>query len=236
MKLLDVKDLNVLYGDTQILWDLSFHIDEGEIVALLGPNGAGKSTVLKAISGIVKPVSGKIYYREMNITDYSPYQRVELGITQIPEGRLIFPRLTVYDNLRVAAYTARARKRFKETLEFIYSLFPILRERRSQLAGSLSGGEQQMLAIARGLITNPELLMLDEPSLGLAPKIVTEILSLIPKLREQGYTILLVEQNAVQSLQLVDRAYIMESGRIIKEGAGKELLNDPEVKKSYLGL
>ncbi len=233
---LSVEDLEVFYGDVQVIWGISFDVKEGEIVALLGANGAGKSTTLKTISGLLMPRRGRIQFMGMDITKLDPHRRVEMGLAHIPEGRQLFPRLTVYENLKAAAYTRRAREKFSETLEIVYNLFPILKERRNQLAGTLSGGEQQMLAIARGLILRPTLLMLDEPSLGLAPKLVIEVLDFVSKLKNEGYTVLLVEQNVHQALKLCDRAYIIETGRIVKAGTGSELLEDEEVKKAYLGI
>ncbi|MCS7386472.1 MAG: ABC transporter ATP-binding protein [archaeon GB-1867-005] len=233
---LSVEDLEVFYGDVQVIWGISFDVKEGEIVALLGANGAGKSTTLKTISGLLMPRRGRIQFMSMDITKLDPHRRVEMGLAHIPEGRQLFPRLTVYENLKAAAYTRRAREKFSETLEIVYNLFPILKERRNQLAGTLSGGEQQMLAIARGLILRPTLLMLDEPSLGLAPKLVIEVLDFVSKLKNEGYTVLLVEQNVHQALKLCDRAYIIETGRIVKAGTGSELLEDEEVKKAYLGI
>jgi len=236
MALLEVENINVYYGDTQILWGVTLKVEKGEIVCLLGANGAGKTTTLKTISGLLKPRRGRILWKGKDITNLPPHVRVELGIAHIPEGRRLFPELTVLENLKAAAYIKRARKKFNDTLEIIFNLFPILKERRNQLAGTLSGGEQQMLAIARGLVLRPELLMLDEPSLGLAPKLVIEVLNLVKRLREEGYTILLVEQNVLQSLKIGDRAYILETGKIVKAGLAKELLEDPEIKKAYLGL
>jgi branched-chain amino acid transport system ATP-binding protein len=235
--LLRVERLNVFYGEFQVLVDVSFRVRRGEVVAILGANGAGKTTTLKTISGLIRPRSGRILWRGMDITNVPAYKRVEMGISHVPEGRGIFPYLTVYENLRVAAYTKRARKYFEDSLEMVYSLFPILKERRNQLAGTLSGGEQQMLAIARALIQRPTLLMMDEPSLGLAPKLARTVIELAKKLRDEyGITILLVEQNVRLSLQVADRAYIMETGRIVKEGHPEELQRDPLVKKAYLGL
>ncbi len=234
--ILDVKDLSVCYGDVQVLWNISFNVKCGEVVALLGANGAGKTTTLKTISGLLKPKEGSIFFMGKDVTYLEPHKRVEMGLAHIPEGRQLFPRLTVYENLKAAAYTKRAREKFHDTLEIVYQLFPILKERRNQLAGTLSGGEQQMLAIARGLILRPTLLMLDEPSFGLAPKLVVEVLSFVSKLKDGGYTVLLVEQNVYQALKLCDRAYIIETGRIVKTGTGEELLEDEEVKRAYLGI
>ncbi len=234
--LLRVDKINVFYGDAQALWDVSFEVQKGEITSIVGANGAGKTTTLKTISGLLMPKSGEILLNGEDITYIEPHKRVELGIAHVPEGRQLFPRLTVLENLKAAAYTKKARENFEDTLEEVFALFPILRERRNQLAGTLSGGEQQMLAIARGLVLRPTLLMMDEPSLGLAPKLVIQILNLVRKLREEGYTILLVEQNVYHALKLSDRAYVLETGRIVKSGTGEELLRDEDVKKAYLGL
>ncbi len=236
MSLLDVRDVDVFYGDAQALWDVSFQVEKGTITSIVGANGAGKTTIMKTISGLLIPRSGTIVFEGRDITREEPHRRVEMGIAHVPEGRQLFPRLTVMENLRAAAYTRRAREKFQDTLEEVFKLFPILRERRNQLAGTLSGGEQQMLAIARGLILRPEILMLDEPSLGLAPKLVIMILNLVRRLKEEGYTILLVEQNVYQALKLSDRAYVLETGRIVKSGTGEELLKDEDVKRAYLGL
>ncbi len=236
MSLLDVRDVDVFYGDAQALWGVSFQVDKGTITSIVGANGAGKTTIMKTISGLLIPKSGIITFKDRDITREEPHKRVEMGIAHVPEGRQLFPRLTVMENLRAAAYTKRAREKFQDTLEDVFNLFPILRERRNQLAGTLSGGEQQMLAIARGLILRPEILMLDEPSLGLAPKLVIMILNLVRKLKEEGYTILLVEQNVYQALRLSDKAYVLETGRIVKSGTGEELLRDEDVKRAYLGL
>ncbi|MGB9729343.1 MAG: ABC transporter ATP-binding protein [Thermoprotei archaeon] len=235
-KMLDVKNLECSYGETQILWGISLEVNKGEIVCLLGSNGAGKTTTLRAISGIIPLKNGIIKFMDEDITHLESYKRVERGIVHIPEGRGLFSNLTVFENLKAAAYIKSAREHFKDSLEIVYNLFPVLKERQKQLAKTLSGGEQQMLAIARGLILRPKLLMLDEPSLGLAPKIVVSILKLIKQLKDQGYTILLVEQNVRQALQIGDRAYIIETGRISKSGTTKELLEDSDVKKAYLGL
>ncbi len=236
MSLLKVEKIDVFYGDAQALWGVSFDVEKGTITSIVGANGAGKTTIMKTISGLIFPKSGRILFRERDITREEPYKRVEMGIAHVPEGRQLFPKLTVMENLKAAAYTRRARSKFQETLEEIFALFPILKERKNQLAGTLSGGEQQMLAIARGLVLRPEILMMDEPSLGLAPKLVIMTLSLIKKLKEQGYTILLVEQNVYQALKLSDKAYVLETGRIVKQGTGNELLKDEAVKRAYLGL
>jgi len=233
---LKVENISAGYGEVQILWDISLNVEKGEIVGLLGSNGAGKTTTLRVITGLLQPIKGKIYFENKDVTNLEPYKRVELGMSLVPEGRQLFPRLSVFNNLKAAAFTKRAREKFYDTLELIYNLFPVLKERRNQPAGTLSGGEQQMLAIARALVCRPKLLMMDEPSLGLAPKLVLEILNLISKLRNEGYTILLIEQNIRHALKIADRAYIIETGRIVKHDIGENLLNDPDVKKAYLGL
>lgn len=234
--ILEVENIDVFRAGIQILWDVSLNVKKGEIVSIIGSNGAGKTTILRTISGLHKVKKGKIKFMNVDITNLEPHKRVEMGLGHVPEGRQLFPKLTVLENLKCSAYTRRAKETFLDTLEMIYNLFPILKERKNQLAGTLSGGEQQMLAIARALILRPLLLMLDEPSSGLAPKIVIEIAKLIKNLRNEGYTILLVEQNSRIALKLSDRAYVLENGRIVKEGEGLKLLEDPDVKKAYLGL
>ncbi len=235
--MLEVDSIEVFYGEFQALFGVSLSVDKGELVALLGANGAGKTTTLRTISGILRPRRGRIIWRGKDITDTPAYKRVEMGISHVPEGRGIFPKLTVYENLRVAAYTKRAKERFSESLEMVYSLFPRLRERRNQLAGTLSGGEQQMLAIGRALVQRPELLMMDEPSLGLAPKLAREVIFLAKRLRDEyGITVLLVEQNVRLSLKVADRAYILETGRIVMEGTPEELEKNPKVREAYLGI
>lgn len=235
--MLKVRNLRSGYGEVTILWDVSIDVEKGSITAVLGSNGMGKSTLLKCIAGIQKVKSGKIFFNNSDITDLPPHRRVGMGISLIPEGRRIFPDMTVYENLLIGAYIKEYRKYIKDSLEFIYDLFPILRERRNQLAGTLSGGEQQMLSIARGLMSRPKLLMLDEPSLGLAPRIVFQIMDLIKKLnREYGITILLVEQHVEQALKICDKAYIIERGNITLSGSGEELLRNPKIRESYLGI
>ncbi len=234
--LLELQKINAGYGDLQVLWDVNLSVDKGEIVSLLGSNGAGKTTTLRVISGLLKPFSGKVAFNGRDITKLPSNKRVEIGLALVPEGRQLFPEMTVLDNLEMGAYTKRARDKFHETLEWVFSLFPKLKERRAQLAGTMSGGEQQMLAIARGLMSRPEVLMMDEPSMGLAPKLVLEIFGTIKKLREEGVTILLVEQNAKAALDVSDRAYILETGRIVLHGPAQELLGMDEVRKAYLGI
>jgi len=232
--MLEVNKLNVAYGDLQILWDISFNIKNREIVAIIGPNGAGKTTLLNTIIGILKPISGEILFEGVHIEGLSPYEIVKRGISLVPEGRHLFPELTVYENLLMGGYILKTKRDFEERLEFVYNIFPILRERKEQKAGTLSGGEQQMLAVGRALISRPKILMFDEPSLGLAPMLVTEIFDTISDLRDEGITILLVEQNVKRSLEIADRAYVLENGEIILSGESGELLNNEEIKKAYL--
>ncbi len=235
--MLEVKDLNVGYGELTILKNVSFAVEDGELVAIIGGNGSGKTTLLRTLAGLHSARSGKILYQKKEITRLPPHERVKSGIVYVPEGRHLFPYLTVKENLELGAYNPRARGKVKENLRLVYKLFPILKERKNQQAITLSGGEQQMLAIGRALMSLPKLLMLDEPSLGLAPKLVTGIFKTINLLhKEQEITIVLVEQNAKRALELSDRAYILENGRITLEGSGKELLNDDRVREAYLGL
>ena len=234
--MLQVSDLNVFYGNSQALRDISIRVDEGEIVALVGANGAGKTTLLNTISGLLHPASGNVEFLGNRIDRLAPHKIVQLGICQIPEGRKLFSDLTVQDNLDLGAYSSAARRRKKETLEQVYQIFPVLKERRKQSASKLSGGERQMVAIGRGLMSTPRLCMFDEPSYGLAPKLFSEVLEVIKHLREQGITIFMVEQNVRQTLETADRAYVIENGKIVIEGKGKDLLQDDMVRKAYLGL
>jgi len=233
---LKVNNINVLYGKLQALWDITFHVEEGEIVALVGANAAGKSTLLNTISGLLRPASGTIEFLGKEINGLAAYHIVEAGISQIPEGRKLFPSMSVRENLELGAYTKQAWDERDETIEDIYRLFPILKERIKQQARTLSGGEQQMVAIARGLMSRPKLCMLDEPSHGLSPVLVSEVFDIINNLREHGTTILLVEQNVERTLEVADRAYVLENGHIVLEGKGKELVENKHVKKAYLGL
>jgi branched-chain amino acid transport system ATP-binding protein len=234
--MLEIKGLNVSYEKVQVLWDLSFNIEAGEVVTLLGSNGAGKSTTVKTIQGLLKPGSGSIRLMNTSIDGLPAYKIVEEGIALVPEGREIFPKMSVLENLILGAYVSRAKEMKEGSLEWVFNLFPKLEERKGQLAGTMSGGEQQMLAIARALMSKPKLLMLDEPSLGLAPVIVLQVFDIIKKLKEEGVTVLLVEQNVHHALEISDRAYIMEKGRIILEGAGSDLLNNHYVREAYLGM
>jgi len=233
---LRVKGIEVFYGDLQALRNVSLAVDEKEIITIVGSNGAGKSTTLMTLSGILHPRAGEIYFQEKPIHHIPSSRIVEMGIVQIPEGRQLFPTLTVIENLEMGAQFPRAKKVRKETIGWVLQLFPRLQERKSQLAGTLSGGEQQMLAIGRGLMSLPELLMLDEPSLGLSPILVKTIFKIIKEINEQGTTILLVEQNVFHSLTLSHRGYVLENGSIVLGGSGQDLLKNQHIRQSYLGL
>lgn len=235
MALLEVKDLQVFYGVIQALKGISFSVEKGEIVTLIGANGAGKTTTMQSIMGLIPARSGEIFYNGQLINKVPTHKIVHLGMTQVPEGRRIFQELTVYENLMMGAYTNRSKEKIKKDLAWIYSLFPRLKERRKQIAGTLSGGEQQMLAMGRALMSRPELLMLDEPSMGLSPLLVDQVFSIIKEIHKEGTTILLVEQNAGKSLAISDRGYVLENGSIAYSGTGKELMESDEVKKAYLG-
>ena len=233
--LLNVTNLNVFYGDAQALWDINFKVHEGEVFSIIGSNGAGKSTILKTLSGLMRPSSGQIEFLGSRIDGKSPMEMVDIGISLVPEGRGLFSTLTVMENLELGAFTKRARPLMQKTLEQMANVFPIIRTRSNQLAGKMSGGEQQMVAIARALMSKPKLLMLDEPSLGLAPIIVKGMFEIIAILKEQGATILLVEQNIHQALRIADHACVIKTGRITMIGTGQELLADPEIHKAYMG-
>ena len=234
--MLEVSNVDTLYGKAQALWDVSLRIDEGEIVALVGANGAGKTTLLNAICGLLRPASGSVEFLGERIDGLAPHSIVELGISHVPEGRRLFADMSVGENLEMGAYVGEAWKRKEETLRQVYQVFPILKERGGQLARTLSGGEQQMLAMGRGLMSRPKLCMFDEPSYGLAPLLVAEMFRIIKGLRDQGITSLLVEQNVRHTLEVADRAYVLENGRIVREGDGKSLLQEELVRKAYLGL
>lgn len=234
--MLKIDKLNFSYDDLKVLWDVDLEVNEGEIVTVLGSNGAGKSTTLKNISRLVSPDSGTISFAGHDLTRLEPHAVVEAGVVQVPEGRRIFPEMSVRENLRMGSYTKIAKRERKENIERVFSLFPRLREREKQLGGTMSGGEQQMLAIARGLMANPRLLLLDEPSLGLAPLLVKDIFDIIREINRQGVTILLVEQNVYQSLRIAHRGYVLETGRVVLTGRGEDLLNDEHVKKAFLGM
>ncbi len=234
--MLEIRSIDVSYGDLQVIWDVSLNVNEGECVALIGANGAGKSTILKTISGLLKPKKGEISFNNQPVHTVPPHRLIEYGIVHVPEGRRLFVDMTVEENLDMGALRGRAREERDRTKDMVFELFPILKERRRQPAGTLSGGEQQMLAIGRGLMAKPRLLMLDEPSLGLAPILVKGIFDVIKRVREEGVTILVVEQNVKQSLMISDRAYVLENGRIVLQGKGQELLDNKHVKTAYLGV
>ena len=232
--ILDVNGINVFYGAIHAITDISFNVDEGEIVTLIGANGAGKSTTLNTISGLLRSKTGDIKFLGSSIAKMSPNKIVQEGLVMVPEGRRIFLGMTVEENLEMGAYT-RPNSEIKDSMAQVYELFPRLRERRSQIGGTLSGGEQQMLAMGRALMAKPKLIMLDEPSMGLAPLLVDLIFEIIGDLHKAGSTILLVEQNAQAALSIADRAYVLETGKIVKTGSGKDLITDPDIKKAYLG-
>jgi branched-chain amino acid transport system ATP-binding protein len=233
---LEIRNIDVCYGDVQVVWDVSFSVQRGEIAALIGANGAGKSTILKTISGLVKPARGEIVFDGKEIHHLAPYELIETGLAHVPEARRLFVEMTVEENLDMGALKGEAKRMRAETKDMVYQLFPRLRERRKQLAGTLSGGEQQMVAIGRGLMAKPSLIMFDEPSLGLAPILVRDIFEVIKKIRGEGMTILIVEQNVKQSLAIADKAYVLATGKLVMEGTGAALLDDEHVKAAYLGV
>ena len=233
--LLEINELDVFYGDAQALWDISFSVEEGEIFGIIGSNGAGKSTILKTIAGLVRPTSGEIQFLDSNVGGFSCNKIVEKGISLVPEGRGLFTTLTVIENLELGAFIKRARPQLKETIDWVFEIFPRIADRKNQLTGKMSGGEQQMVAIGRALMSRPKLLMLDEPSLGLAPLIVRDMFSIIKKLNEEGVTILLVEQNIHQVLKIANSAVVLKTGHITMTGSGEFLANNPEIQKAYMG-
>jgi len=234
--MLEVENLTSGYGLVQILWDVSFKIKEKEIVGIIGPNGAGKTTLVRTIIGLLTAKSGTIRFKGENIEKLQPYEIVKRGVTLIPEGREIFPRMTVDENLRLGAYTLKDKAKINELREKVYQIFPVLKKKEKALAQTMSGGEQQMLVIGRSLMSNPQLLILDEPSLGLAPIIVEKVLDTLQRINDDGMTILLVEQNIRDSLNIANRAYVLEEGKIIIEGEGRELLSNNHIKEVYLGV
>ena len=234
--MLEVSNINAFYGKIQALWDVSLKIDEAEIVALVGGNGAGKTTLLKTISGLLRPASGQVVFRGNRIEGLKSHAIVDLGMCHIPEGRKLFPDMSVRENLEMGAYPKRVWKHKQETLDEVYQLFPFLRVRQGQLARTLSGGEQQMVAMGRGLMSRPRLCVIDEPSSGLAPIVVDEIFHIIEGLREQGIAIFLIEQNVQQTLEIADRAYVLENGCVTLEGESEKLLEEEHIRKAYLGL
>jgi branched-chain amino acid transport system ATP-binding protein len=234
--MLEINNLNVMRGDLQILWDVSLEVKQNEIVALIGPNGAGKTTLLNSIVGFLKPSSGTILFHKKEITGLPPYKKVNLGISFVPEDRKLFTNCSVRENLLLGAYSSRAKTQTKTMLNTVYEMFPLLKQRENQLSITLSGGEQRMLAISRTLMSNPELLMLDEPSQGLSPLVALEVFKTSEKLRERGISILLVEQNVYYALKFADRAYIMETGKITLEGKSSELLGNDYIREAFLGI
>ena len=233
--LLEVKDLEVSYGVIRALKGISFHVERGEIVSLIGANGAGKTTTLHTVTGLLHPSAGSIIYKGKNLAHVPAHKIVSMGLVHVPEGRRIFQNLTVYENLLMGAYSQKDKTQIENNLKLVFSLFPRLEERKNQIAGTLSGGEQQMLAMGRAIMSRPKLLMLDEPSMGLSPLLVDQVFDIIKRFHERGTTILLVEQNANKSLAISDRAYVLENGRIVLSGTGAELLASEEIKKAYLG-
>jgi branched-chain amino acid transport system ATP-binding protein len=234
--MLEVKKISVFRGKLQTIWDVSIEVKKGEVVALIGSNGAGKTTLLSTIAGLFKPSSGTILFQGREINGLSPYHIVDLGASYVPEDRKLFPHMKVRENLSLGAYSSRARARKKEALKLVYQLFPVLKERENQLVMTLSGGEQRMVAVARGLMSNPDLLILDEPSQGISPKLTMEIFEVVGKLRDRGISILVAEQNIYSALTFADRGYIMETGKVTLEGKGSDLLENKYVKEAFLGL
>jgi branched-chain amino acid transport system ATP-binding protein len=234
--MLKIEGISAAYGEFRVLHEISLEVKSGETAIAVGPNGAGKTTLLKVISGLLKPSLGTIYFDGRRIEDREPHIIVELGISLVPEGGRLFPYLTVIDNLKIGAFSKKAREGFKEALDEIFGLFPILKDRKKQLAGSLSGGERQMLAIARSLMSRPRLVMLDEPSSGLAPKIISRVFEFVRRIKSQGYSILMVEQNARKALELADHAYLLESGRLRFHGGKEDFIKNPYIRKAYLGI
>jgi len=236
MSLLDIKGIDVFYGDVQVIFDLSLNVNEGEVVSIIGGNGAGKSTLLRTISGLLRPAKGQVMFQDREMQSSLPEEIVEAGLIHVPEGRRLFSLMSVADNLVVGGHNKRAYPHVRENLNKVYTMFPRLLERAAQLAMTLSGGEQQMVAIGRGLMAMPKLLMLDEPSLGLAPLLIQEIFRTVRLIADQGMTVLLVEQDVRHSLSLSDRGYVLEHGRVVMEGKAKELMDNPHIKTAYLGI
>ena len=235
MAMLEVKDLQVYYGMIHAIKGVSFHVNEGEIIALIGANGAGKTTILHTITGLLTPKGGQVMFEGKDITKTPAHKIVELGMAHVPEGRRVFAQLSVYQNLKMGAYTRSDKNEIEESLEMVYKRFPRLEERKNQIAGTLSGGEQQMLAMGRALMSKPRIILMDEPSMGLSPILVNEIFDIIQSVSASGTTVLLVEQNAKKALAIADRAYVLETGKISLDGNAKDLLNDDSIKKAYLG-
>lgn len=235
MAMLEVKDLEVYYGVIQAIKGISFHVGQGEVIALIGANGAGKTTTLHTVTGLISPKNGHVLFEGKDITKVPAHKIVSMGMAHVPEGRRVFAELSVYENLKMGAYTRKDKNGIEESLKNVYKRFPRLEERRNQMAGTLSGGEQQMLAMGRALMSKPKLILMDEPSMGLSPIMVNEIFDIIRSVSESGTTVLLVEQNAKKALSIADRAYVLETGKIVLEGKAKDLLEDDSIKKAYLG-
>lgn len=235
MAMLEVKDLEVYYGVIQAIKGISFHVDKGEIIALIGANGAGKTTTLHTVTGLISPKNGHVLFEGKDITKVPAHKIVSMGMAHVPEGRRVFAELSVYENLKMGAYTRKDKNEIEESLKNVYKRFPRLEERKNQMAGTLSGGEQQMLAMGRALMSRPKIILMDEPSMGLSPIMVNEIFDIIRSVSESGTTVLLVEQNAKKALAIADRAYVLETGKIVLEGKAKDLLEDDSIKKAYLG-
>ena len=233
--MLEVKDLHVHYGVIEAIKGISFEVNKGEVIALIGANGAGKTTTLHTISGLIKPSAGTVLFEGKDIVKIPGHKIVSLGMAHVPEGRRVFAQLSVYENLLMGAYTRKDKEEIQNSLQIVYDRFPRLEERKNQMAGTLSGGEQQMLAMGRALMSNPGIILMDEPSMGLSPIFVNEIFDIIQKVSEAGTTVLLVEQNAKKALSIADRAYVLETGKIVLEGKADELMNDDSIKKAYLG-
>ena len=235
MAMLEVRDLQVYYGMIHAIKGISFDVNQGEVIALIGANGAGKTTTLHTITGLLAPKSGSVLFEGKDITKVPAHKIVSMGMAHVPEGRRVFAELSVYENLKMGAYTRKDKAEIQETLEMVYKRFPRLEERKNQLAGTLSGGEQQMLAMGRALMSHPKIIVMDEPSMGLSPIFVNEIFQIIQDVSKSGTTVLLVEQNAKKALSIADRAYVLETGKIVLEGDAKELMNNDSIKKAYLG-
>ena len=235
MAMLEIKDIEVYYGVIQAIKGISFEVNEGEVIALIGANGAGKTSTLHTITGLLTPKSGSIYFEGKDITKTPAHKIVSMGMAHVPEGRRVFADLTVYENLKMGAYTRKDKNEIAESLKMVYTRFPRLEERKNQMAGTLSGGEQQMLAMGRALMSHPKIIVMDEPSMGLSPILVNEIFDIIQKVSADGTTVLLVEQNAKKALSIANRAYVLETGKIVLEGNAKDMMNDDSIKKAYLG-
>lgn len=234
--MLKIENISVSYSQIQVLFDISIEMFEGETTALFGPNGAGKTTLLKVVTGALKPTSGQIFFDGKRIDGKSSHEIAEMGISIVPEGARIFPEFTVLENMKIGSYCGRSRNQFSKNADEIFNLFPVLAARRKQIAGSLSGGERQMLAIARSLMSQPKLIMLDEPSAGLAPKVVNDVFEFVHRIKEQGHSIFIVEQNIKKAIQITDKAHLIESGKILFSGLRDEFINHPKIKKAYLGI